>query len=134
MNLLRKLFAPKEVRAALGVLDELECTLDCSGFRIIRQEVEDMILAHRREFASMVRQGTPPRQWVLGAVSNVAAQHVESGQYHMYRGLLSPMGPGEHFLRIYDAMADELVRMGVLEADFAAEQKAGLRENIKSVG
>lgn len=134
MNFLKKVFAPKEVRAAIGVLDELESQFDCDAFRIIRRQIEQMILARPYEFAGVVRGGMTARQWILGTVSNIAGDHAESGQYHAYRGMLNPMGPGEDFLKIYDATVDEGVRMGFVDKEFAEKQKAGLRDKIRTVG
>jgi hypothetical protein len=44
------------------------------------------------------------------------------------------MGPGEEFLKIYDRTVDESVRLGFVDKEFAEKQKAGLRDNIKTVG
>ena len=44
------------------------------------------------------------------------------------------MGPGEHLLQLFDMALDELTSMGAIEADWAREQKAAIRKNIKDVG
>ena len=134
MKWLRRLLAPKEAQAAIGILDELELTFACAAFRVIREQVEPMILARPKEFAEIVRRGTPVRQWVLGAVSNVAGDLVESGRYHIYRGVLDRMGPGEDLLRVYDSTIDEAVRLGFVDANWGEKQKVGLRRNIEAVG
>lgn len=134
MTFFKKFFAPKEIRAALGVLDELESRFDCDAFRIVRQSVEQMILARSQEFVEVIRKGTPARKWILGAVSNFSGDHAESGQYHLHRGVLNPLGPGEDFIKIYDGTIDESVKMGFLEKEFAEKQKAALRQNIEDVG
>ena len=149
MSFFKKLTAPKEARAALGVLDEIACTKvsasgitipsascwhDSEAFQIVRKEIEKMILARPKEFARMVQKGTSPRKWVWGAVGNIAGDLVETGQYHFYRGEINPLGPGEHLLQLFDMALDELTRMGAIEADYAIEQKAALRKNIKDVG
>jgi len=149
MSLFSKLTAAKEVRAALGVLDEIACTRvsnsgicipsantwhDSEAFQIVRNEIEKVILAHSNEFVRMVQDGTSPREWVWSAISNIAGNHVESGEYHFYRGALNPLGPGEYLLQLYDTALDELVRMGAMEADYARQEKAALRKNIKDVG
>ena len=134
MSFFKKLFAPKEVRAAIGVLDELKCTFDCAAFSIIHKQVERMILANSHDIVAAVRKGRLSRQLILGLVSSLAGDHVESGDYHVYRGVLNPLGPGEDFIKIYDTTVDELVRMGVVEAEYAEKQKAALRENIETIG
>lgn len=132
MTFFKKLFAPKEIRAAIGVLDELESMFDCDAFRIVRQSVEQMIFARSQEFVEVIRKGTPARKWILGAVSNFSGDHAESGQYHLHRGVLNPLG--NDFIKIYDGMIDESVQMGFLEKEFAEKQKDGLRQNIENVG
>jgi len=149
MSFLKKITAPKEVQAALGVLDEIGCTVvpsrllglnipqplhDWQAFKIVRSEVEKVIFTDPHEFARMIQDGRPLRQWVWGAVANIAGDLAESGQYHIYRGALNPMGPGEDLVQLFDMAADELTRMGVLQPDYAEKQKAGLRENIRTVG
>lgn len=59
---------------------------------------------------------------------------LESGQYHIYRGVLNPMGPGKDLPMMFDATYDELVQMKAIASDYAEQQKAALRENIKGVG
>ena len=146
----KKLTAPKEVRAALGVLDEIACTKvpgegigipmascwhDSEAFRIVRNQIEKMILAGPDEFARMIQVETSPREWVWTAIANVAGDHVESGEYHIgVRGALNPLGPGEYLRKLFDTALDELTRMGAMQPDFAEKQKAALRKNISDVG
>jgi hypothetical protein len=149
MSFFSKLMAPIEVRALLGILDEIACTRvsqggitfrsadtwhDSEAFQIVRKEIEQMILAHPDDFARMVQDGTSPREWVWGAISNIAGNRVESGEYHMYRGVLNPMGPGQYLMKLYDTALDELTRLGAMQPDYATEEKAALRKNIRHVG
>lgn len=71
---------------------------------------------------------------VYSMIANAAGDLVESGKYHVYRGVLDPLRGGKDLLRIYDKAVDEMVREGASGAEFAAEQKAIIRENIKTVG
>ena len=149
MSFFKKLTAPKEVRAALGVLDEIACTKvsqlgitipsascwhDSDAFQIVRNEIEKMILTRPDWFARMIQEGTSPREWVWAAVGNTAGDLVESGEYHTYRGFLNALGPGEYLLQLFDTALDELPRMDAMQPDYATEQKAALRKNIRDVG
>ena len=136
MQLFKKLWArrKKEIRAVLGVLDELNCTFDSAAFRIVRKDVEALILAHPDSVVSMVQKGGSPRVFVCCWIANRTGDHVESGEYHLHRGWLRPGGTGEDLLRLYDAMADELVRLGYIDRDIAKERKAGVREGIRTIG
>jgi hypothetical protein len=130
-----KILARKEVQAALGILEEADPhRLDGGAFRIIREEIEGLILSHRAEFVAFVQKGNSIRAWVYTNIANTAGDFLESGQYHVYRGVLNSIGPGEDLLRLFDAAVDELVHMGCLDGESAEMQKDALRENIKSVG
>jgi len=132
MKFLKKLFAPKEVRAALGVLDEANYKFNSTAFQLVRNQVEEIILARPKEFARVIQKGNTPRQWVYSSIANRAGDHVESGQHHFYRGALNPLG--EDLLRLFDSAVDELVRLGAVDADNAETQKVAIRESIKSAG
>ena len=135
MRFLKKIFAPKEVRTALAVLEEASYTFNTEAFRLVSSKIEGMILARPADFVNLVQsEGISPRQCVYAVISSIAAKHLGSGQYHVYRGFLNPLGPGPDLLRLFDAAADELVRIGAQDADNASKQKATMREEIKSVG
>jgi hypothetical protein len=134
MNLMARLFPPREVRAALDLLSEAQDQLDCSAFESVRIEIENAIFSQPRKFVTLVRKGASLREWVYSMIANVAGDQVESGRYHLYRGLLNPLEPGQDLLRLFDRAVDELVTMGAITGDRAESQKAAIRENIKSVG
>jgi hypothetical protein len=133
MYFLKKLFASKEVRAAVGVLDEISCAFDGPAFDIVRKEVEDVIFGAPAHFSQRVREGTPPRKWVWSAIANIAGDLLETGQYNVgcCHGVLSPIGPGVDLLRLFDTAADELVKLGAATPEFAEKQKDAIRNNIR---
>lgn len=135
MSFLKRLLASKEVRAGLGVLDELECDFDDSAsFKLVRGPVERLILSDQRQFTSMIGPEMSARQWVLAACCNVAGDILESGEFHVYRGMLDPMGPGPGLLKIFDKTVNALVSMGAATEEFADKQRMQLRKNLQSVG
>ena len=127
-------FLPKEAKIAISILDEMALTDETVAFRLVREVVEKMIRSHAQDFADIIRKGASPRAWVYSAVSNIAGDMVSSGEFHVYRGYLNPMGPGEDLLCLYDKTVDELIKMGHVDAAYAAKQKQGLRESIREVG
>jgi hypothetical protein len=130
----KKLDLPSEVKEALRVLDELGPRFDSKAFGLVRTHVERGFLQFPRDFVAMVSEGMPVRQIVLQAVANTSGDLVQSGEHHIYRGVLDPMGPGEHLLRIYENASDELVSMGAADQAYAERHKKGLRQNIAEVG
>jgi hypothetical protein len=131
---IRKRGKPNEVDEALAALEEIGTGFDASAFGLVADRVRTLILTDPAEFGKMIRRGNPVRRWVWGAISNAAGDLAESGEFHVYRGVLNPMGPGEGLLRIFDAAADELCRLGAADSDFVARQKSAIRKNIAEVG
>ncbi|KKM23643.1 hypothetical protein LCGC14_1613100 [marine sediment metagenome] len=123
-----------EVRAVLRVLDEADKRFDCPAFRRVKYQIEEALRSQLDAVAGKIRDGLSPREAVYSQIANIAGNLVESGQFHIYRGVLSPITGGEDLLRIFDAAVDELVQIGAVDEASAAEQKAGVRENIKTVG
>lgn len=123
-----------ETAEAITVLEEIGAGFDAAAFGHVSVRVRALILTDPEEFGKMIRRGTPVRRWVWGAISNAAGDLVESGEFHIYRGVLNPIGPGDGLVRIFDAAADEMVRLNAAEPEFIAKQKASLRKNIKDVG
>lgn len=132
MKAFRRRFASNEVRDALDILNEIGAQFDCEAFQIVRSTLEDDFLAGNREVVALVKQGVSPQAQVYNAITNLAGDLVESGNYHVYRGVLSPVG--EDLLRLFDTATDGLAHIGAIDADHAKKQKAGIRKNIKSVG
>ena len=134
MKFIKKLLAPKEVKAALGVLDEASYTFDSVGFQLVREHIEKIILSQLDKSVDVIQKGMTPRQWVYITIANIAGDLVESGNYHIYRGVLNPLGSGNDLLKLFDAAIDQLTQIGALDAKDAKKQKATIRDNIKSVG
>ena len=144
---LKKFFLPKEVKISLDILNEAEygfCNRDYQStrdhiernrvFQLVRGHIEKILFAHSNEFSEKIRQGVSPRHWVYRTIANVSGDLVESGNYHIYRGVLNPMEPGEELVELFDMAVDKLAEMKVLDPEQAKKEKDALRENIKSVG
>jgi len=96
-------------------------------------EAKQLLLARRDGFAQHLRDGNATaRLTALVLFRKVAGDLVTSGHYHIYRGLLSTIGEG--LLGIFDYAEDELVKVGHTDAEAAAKDKAGVRQNIKEMG
>lgn len=133
-KIFQKLLGSKEIKAVLGILDEASHKFNNQAFEIVKSHIEKMILAHPDKLKEVIKNGMSPRQWVYGAISNISGDLAESGEYHIHRGVLNPIGPGEDLLKIFDTSTDELVKIGNIDVEYAKKQKDGIRENIKDVG
>ena len=131
---IQKSFNKKEVKEALGILEEVGRKFGNGGFDLVKGCVEKSILSETDQFIDVVRKGRSVRKYVYSMIANTSGDMAESGQYHIYRGVLNPMGPGEDLLKIFDSAMDELVRLGDMDEKNAHEQKEAIRKNIQGVG
>jgi hypothetical protein len=134
MQLIKKLTAPKEVRLVLGLLEEANHKFDFPAFKVVRRAVETYVLNYKTEIVKLIREGTESRQLLYFAISNASGDYVSSGQYHIYRGMLNPMGNGPDLLKIFNSSLEELKSMGAIDEIDVKEQKDGVRKQIKEVG
>jgi len=83
MNFLKKAFAPKEVKAALGAPDEAAYRFQTEAFQMVRRVIEKSVLANPDALVHVIREsgGRTPREWVYSEIGNIAGDMLESGQY-----------------------------------------------------
>ena len=65
---------------------------------------------------------------------NTAADFAESGEYHIYRGVMNPMGPGNDLIQIFNWGQEELLKMGVTDEATVKRSKEAFQRNLKTVG
>lgn len=139
MLFLKRLFAPKEVKAALGVVEECELTFSSEGlhgdcFKIVKSELVPYILKSSQILKDHLSNGFTIRGCVLAAIVTIAQNHVTSGRYHTYRGVMSPIGPGPALRQICEKAIDSLVQEGSVTKDDSEQWKKDIREQISNVG
>ena len=122
-----------EFKEAMEILDEAEDKFE-ADFGVVREYVEKGLDANKEQFLELVQKSGSVRKYIYTVIANISGDMVESGQYHIYRGVLNPMGPGEGLLKIFDGAMDELVKLGDTDAKNAEKQKKAIRENIKNIG
>ena len=105
-----------------------------AGYDLVKSYVEKSILSDTQQFIDVVRQGRPVREYVYSKIANISRNMVESGQFHIDRGVLNPMGLGEELLKIFDLAIDKLVILGDIDKESAQEQKELIRKNVLDVG
>ena len=137
-KIFQKFFGSNEVKAILGILDEANHKFNSRTFEeIVRPKIEKSITLNPQKVKQVIKK-IPPREWTYGIIANISGDLLESGKYHIYRGVLASdfdgSGPGKDLLKIFDEATDELVKIGNITNEFAEKQKSQLRENIKDVG
>ena len=134
MNILNKVIKPAEIKEAYEILNNLEGNFSSNAFHLIKEPIKKTLNKHPKEIVELIKKGQSVKEWVLSAIANLSGDFIESGQYHLYRGVVNPMGPGGELIKIYNKAIDKLVEMDSVTAEEAEVQKSVLQENITTVG
>lgn len=127
------LFAPKEISLFRKALDLLEHRVGSSySFSRVRHTVETAIKKTPDLYVQGVQTSSSPEVFAAICFANVSGDFIESGELHLYRGILSPAG--EEMLKLYTACLDFLVASGNIDAAKRETELAFIRRNISSVG
>lgn len=134
MGIFDKLFLEKEIKAILGVLNELDFEMaEFPHFDDVRSLAEKIILKNKHDIIrTMKEQNISPRRTACSWINNVSGDFLESGQYHVYRGVLSPVGNA--YLKIFDRSTGLLSQVGDMSEEEAKEHKQNIRNRIQEVG
>jgi hypothetical protein len=130
----RQIFAPpKEVQEAIRILCEIEAMQlsSTAGFAQVRKFIENYLASEPADFIAKV-QTIPVRQLIYTFVMNTAADLVESGKYHIYRGAV--VGLGQDFITIFNWGQDELLKMGATDDETVKQSREAFKRNLQSVG
>lgn len=131
--------AGKEVATTIKALEDLRPRYDSEGIfhssavddvfkqakKIIRADKKDVV-------EGIAKDGRDPAEIALTALWNVSNQVVSSGQYHVYRGILTDQGKG--YLYVYNKTVDVLLDKGFIDKEEAESNRKSIKENIKSAG
>jgi len=131
---MKKIFLSKEIKAVLSILDELYYEFDTYlSFKMVKKQAEKMVLANKGKLKEIIiKSNISPKRTAYSWINNVSGDMLESGEYHIYRGMLNQTG--DELLKIFDISTDELVKLGDMDKEKAYKQKENIRENIKSIG
>lgn len=139
MPMFGRLFASKELKAALGIIDECELTFFSNGlhgnaFDIIKAELIPFVKKNTSKLKAQIKSGRTPRACVYNLIAQIAESHLISGQYHMYRGVLSSLREGPQLYKICTKAIDILVKEGDVSEEDGEYWKADIRKGISQVG
>jgi hypothetical protein len=133
MSFFNNVFIEKEIKECLDILQESGHILSGIGFEDIKNKVESNLLKDKKEIAKIISQdGISPHEIVYFGINNNVREMLESGQYHVYRGVLNFMG--NYFLNAFCISMDELVKMGAVSKDDGEEYKSIVKDNMNQMG
>jgi hypothetical protein len=139
MNFIKRIFSSKELKAALGVIDECDVlfsnsSLGGNGFDIIKSELKAYMHKNEKNLIDHIEKGQSPRACVLFAIATMTKNQIISGNYHIYRGVLNNLSGGSSLQSIYNQSLDLLVKEGRLTEEDSKYSKDQLRKAIEEMG
>ncbi len=134
MSVLQKLFPSKDLKKFRKILDDLDSKLNNPSFIIVRERMEKWALKNPKDLKVMLNKKIDHELWLIGHTANISGDLVESGEYHLYRGVLNPLSQGEKLLKLFDQSTDLSYEKGEFDKEFAEKQKKQVRINMRSVG
>jgi hypothetical protein len=112
---------PPDLDLIFAEIEDFEATttLGEAGDEVLR-----ILRLHKKTILKSLSDGESPKVIALAQIANVTGDMLESGNYHLYRGLLNPAG--ENLLEAFNKAL-----LGMVEADGATH--AEITEQLKSV-
>jgi hypothetical protein len=134
MSIISRLFQSKELREFNKLLSQLKIEFNNPSFDVIGERLSKWALDNPKDLKEMMDKDINHELWINGHVANYSGDLVCSGEYHMYRGVLNPVGHGENLLRLFDDSTDFAYNKGEFDKAFADEQKKCVRIGLQQVG
>ena len=141
MGIFDKLFDNELILAQktlLKKLDEIENKYNNNSFYIYKDDLI-MGIKHKQQAIKIleISKGFPGNidEFFHGSINQMSGNDLESGKYHVYRGMLNIIG--QDILDMFDKSLDfmwELKAKGMPSIEFVKEQKNVIRKNISKVG
>lgn len=133
-KILLKIFDINEVNNIFNIIGELEKRFDDQAFKTVMYHFNEFVILNSNKIEQVVPKGISFQAFTYGTLCNISGDLLESGNYHLYRGLLNPLGPGEELLKIFDESLEALEKNKIITMDLVKEQKLALRKNIENMG
>ena len=131
--MLKGLFRPKEVKAALLTLDIVQQRAPNSAFALIKNDIRHLLVDQADKTVHSIREDRLSCETLIHLLmTNVLARHLCSGAYHTYRCILSMQG--EHLLKLWDYAVEQLLESGFYDQSKADDEERWVRAEMKKVG
>ena len=129
--LFKKLFRKKGVKAVSGILDELSYSFTSEAFQMVRATIENESHSNVEKALS---DGTTPRDLVNYLIREISYSMISSGEYHLTRGVINPLGYGKDLLNLFKYSVKELGKSGWLSKEETSEDLKYIEEIVRSSG
>ena len=106
------------------------------AFGIIKKIIEKQIINNTKLIDQIIEEsnGGTSKEWIHSQIGNIAGDLLESGNYHVYRGVLNSTGNElfNIFKKSYDILLD--IHAKDIDKEYANKQITVLKSNISRIG
>ena len=147
---------PQEVLATMALFDEMILLLKETGsiskntsvkvsdftentwiamdtFLKLRRTIEWIIKKDISLYVNTIQNKFTIRHWVYIKIVNLTWDILESGQFHIHKGVLNNLNWGEDLLKFHDMASDELVYMKSISKKDAENERSQLLKIIEQI-
>lgn len=107
--------------------------LDHYAFDIVKPEIIKLINDNKKKYENSIKNGTNHREWLLSVIANISGDYLETGKYHIWRGILND-GAGKSLKLLFNYSIEQLYKEGFISEEIAEQQKRGLEDSISRIG
>lgn len=122
----------------INELDNINRDWNNPDFGLVKEIVERSIYADHdiviKNRYYITKEHLIPRVTALRMITGWARALVISGDYHLHRGFLDPMGPGHNLTKMYSDALRELVDADVIGLDDSERLRVAIGKEIREVG
>lgn len=134
--MLKRLFKPEEVKAALRALDIVRERTSNGvwglAWGLIENDIRKIIVNQADKTVAFIKEDKhSPETLVHLLMTNVLAEKLGTHEYQMYRQLLSMAG--SFMLPLWDYAVEQLLESGFCDKAKADKEKQWIRDQIKKI-
>ncbi len=135
MGIFSKLFGKSNLESKMNIFWEtiksFESNYSIPAYTMMQGHIKLKVKGQERKLEEIFKE-TDPKIFALSLVANTCGDFCESGEFHIYRGMLNPTG--EDFLEMFKDAVKQLILLGGTDEEWYEQNLTALLKNISSVG
>lgn len=134
MNFMNSIFIREDVKSACKLLDELEVEIASLQYSKLLQPLKKTMKQNPQAVTDGINLEGSVHAYVYNVIGSYCADELESGEHHLYRGILNPIGDGPEYMRIFELILKKLIHLKALTQEEADKIKSSVINNMSCVG
>lgn len=123
-----------EASTALSQLDVLKYDFNNNAYLRVYDFLSEAIRSNQEDVAHQIQKLGSAKYFVYDRIAIVVLDFIESGDFHIYRGVLNPLSDGKDLVRIYENVTQEMLAGGHITKDLHESLLTTLKQSIAESG